>query len=132
MNKRITTHQGLSIISYGKVIASIIIVALPVLSFAIFKMQENYYGNHCKVIERDIASCNQRIERESAMWATLSDSESIDHAIARNGLAMHYPTPAQIVRVSASGIESPSPAILAQVGKIRPLTAKQQFVQMHY
>ena len=56
-------------------------------------------------------------QRESARWAEMKTTESLETALVKHGLSMHYPNPSQIVRMRADGTPVPGQLALAKISR---------------
>jgi hypothetical protein len=70
--------------------------------------------NVCRAREAELKKLEDEHERESARWAEMTTSENLEKALLANGLSMHPPKAAQIVRMRRDGTPHPAQLSLAK------------------
>ncbi len=113
MPKKMSVMAGRSV-QFGAVI--VMVVAMAILNVLA--------SSSCKQLAKAVREKERQLERledsqkrESARWEEMKAPDSLEAALLKLGLKMHYPKPEQVVRMDAAGRPYPGQISVARAAE---------------
>lgn len=115
---RVTSH---TLCAAGIVVMLAVMTLLNVLASTAGKRLLDSIGDK----ERKLIRLDEDLARESAHWEEMLSPDRLERTLIRNGIAMKYPRPDQVIRMTAEGRVIPGQIAVARArGELMPPTAK--------
>lgn len=121
MKRNSKRTKKMSVVASGSMSLGIVIFALFVMVIVNLLASSN-----CDQLQKTIGEKEKKLakleddrRRASAAWDEMKSSANLDSMLPKHGLAMHYPSANQIVRMNKSGRPLPGQLSLVRMDKSR-------------
>ncbi|MDR2850149.1 MAG: hypothetical protein LBW77_06380 [Verrucomicrobiota bacterium] len=119
-NRKRTVHAR--VIPRPAVGAIVLVVTMTLIYWAV-DSKCGQFGQDIRRNEQKLAALKDERVRERMLWDKNNTREKLEAALLQNGLAMDYPTAAQVVRMDASGQPVPGQISLVKFYRERSMTS---------
>jgi hypothetical protein len=104
-------------------VGAIVLVVTMTLIYWAVDSKCGQFGQDIRRNEQKLAALKDERVRERMLWDKNNTREKLEAALLQNGLAMDYPTAAQVVRMDASGQPVPGQISLVKFYRERSMTS---------